>query len=165
MNVTTIEPHSACCDCGTSMYGKSGSNPPITYEPPMRIALSGARRGSGFSKPNSKRIMKSTQCFLSAVIVSTSCSQRVTINAVAGEDRFDFASFLIHGMPSFVSGVFAAPFALAVVIADIGASREVALESHRDAAGCEFGNARRHDDVRGCDRSADPGRQRRTARR
>ena len=40
--------------------GRGGMKPPATYAPPTVSALVSARRGSGFSRPSSKRIMKST---------------------------------------------------------------------------------------------------------
>src|SRR2546425_939293 len=60
-SVTTVDTPSAVEARPRIMYGQSGMRPPTAYAPPMVTALRRARRGSGRSRPSSKRIMKSTQ--------------------------------------------------------------------------------------------------------
>src|SRR5262249_45872472 len=59
--VTTLDTPSAVAARWRIMYGQSGMSPPTAEARQMVIALRRARRGSGRSRPSSKRIMKSTQ--------------------------------------------------------------------------------------------------------
>ena len=75
-SVSTIENSRAVvtatrCAYTETMYGARGIKPPATYEAEIVNALTKARFGSGFSKPNSNRIIKSTQRFLSARMAFT----------------------------------------------------------------------------------------------
>ena len=60
-SVIATDATSAVDAFGKRMYGPRGMNPPTMYAPAIVNALSSARFGSGFSSPNSNRIMKSTQ--------------------------------------------------------------------------------------------------------
>ena len=59
---------------GQSPMQLSGIKPPTTYEIAMVRALTGARFGSGRSRPSSKRIMKSTHRFGSAAMAPVTCA-------------------------------------------------------------------------------------------
>ena len=57
--VATTETSRAELADAISIYGARGIKPPAMYAPAMVLALRTARLGSGGSRPNSKRIMKS----------------------------------------------------------------------------------------------------------